>query len=52
MYSVTLLLNAFLENEHWESIGLIVSMSYAFWVFWQFFSEGNRIFNILRSFLT
>jgi len=52
IYSITLLLEVFIASEHWESIGLIVSISYAFWMFWQFFSEGNRILNILRSILT
>ncbi|WP_170110619.1 DUF3667 domain-containing protein [Flavilitoribacter nigricans] len=35
-----------------EPFSLLTAIGYTFWVFWQFFSEGNRIMNILRTLLT
>ena len=35
-----------------EIFSFLVAISYTFWVFWQFFSEGNRMMNILRSTMT
>ncbi|MGZ2371694.1 DUF3667 domain-containing protein [Ancylomarina sp. YFZ004] len=52
-YSIFLLPKVFIDDIYYlESIPFIVSILYAFWVFWQFFTEGNRTINIFRSILT
>jgi hypothetical protein len=52
-YSILLLPKVFIDDDYYlELIPFIVSILYAFWVFWQFFSKGNRIINIFRSMLT
>ena len=52
LYSVFLLLTGYANSDFLESISVLTSVLYTFWVFWQFFSTGNRIVNILRSALT
>ncbi len=51
-YSIFILLKIFIDSKYLEMIPFLISISYAFWVFWQFFIKGNRIINILRSILT
>jgi len=51
-YSFFLLLRIFFINTYLELIPFLISILYSFWVFWQFFTKGNRIINILRSVLT
>lgn len=42
----------FRDSELIEIMSLVVAMTYTFWVFWQYFSKGNRILNVFRSILT
>ncbi|MFV1884633.1 MAG: DUF3667 domain-containing protein [Balneola sp.] len=51
-YSIFITFEVFIDYELLEVIPVILSVSYTFWVFWQFFAEGNRIVNILRSIST
>jgi len=43
---------AVIENDVIQLFSFLVSISYTLWVFWQFFSEGNRMMVILRSIMT
>ena len=51
-YVIFVLLMPLSDNEFLEIAPIFISIFYAFWVYWQFFTEGNRIINILRSILT
>jgi hypothetical protein len=51
-YSIFILIKIFIDSEYLELIPVLISVAYAFWVYWQFFIKGNRIINILRSVLT
>jgi hypothetical protein len=51
-YSFFLLLNIFITSKYLEVAPVFISISYNFWVFWQFFVKGNRMVNILRTLLT
>lgn len=51
-YSIFISLQIFIANDILEVIPLLLSLAYAFWVFWGFFTEGSRIKNIFRSLLT
>ena len=51
-YSIFILLKIFIDSKYLEIIPFLISISYAFWIFLQFFIKGNRIINILRSILT
>ncbi len=51
-YSVFIILKLFIESDYLELVPLLISIAYALWVFWQFFSEGNRTMNIIRSIAT
>ena len=51
-YTVFVLAGAVIDSEVVEGLSLLLVVSYAFWVFWQLFSTGNRLLNILRSILT
>lgn len=51
-YAVFALINTFADSYMLELIPVLVAFSYAIWVFWQFFKEGKRMVNILRSILT
>jgi hypothetical protein len=51
-YSLFAIGGTFVNSELFEIIPLMVSISYTLWVYWQFFSEGNRIFNIFRTMMT
>ncbi len=45
-------INMYLDYYILGALPVLVSISYAFWVFWQFFNKGKRILNILGSILT
>lgn len=51
-YSLSALIMTSTGSGIIESLPLLIAVSYTFWVFWQFFTEGNRLSNILRSMLT
>lgn len=51
-YSLFAIVRTVTESDVIEVISLLVAVSYACWVFWQFFSEGNRTINILCSIMT
>lgn len=51
-YALVALINTFVSSEMMESFPFLIAFSYAGWVFWQFFKEGNRVVNLLRSILT
>jgi hypothetical protein len=51
-YSLFVLGRTVTDSDVMEMLPLLVAVSYTFWVFWQFFSAGNRTLNILRSILT
>lgn len=48
-YSLFALVGFFTENDLFAALSLLASIAYTFWVFWQFFSEGRRPTNLLRS---
>ena len=53
LYSLSSVLSLMGGNEGlWVLITLCISVSYAFLVFWQFFSEQGRLAIVLRSLLT
>lgn len=51
-YSVFALLGSLISHPVMEVLPVLVAIIYAFWVYWQFFSSGNRVINILRSVMT
>ena len=51
-YSLFAIGGTFIESDVIEIFPLLVAISYTFWVYRQFFSEGNRTMNILRSIIT
>jgi hypothetical protein len=51
-YSFFTLLGKVFDSQIFEFLPFLLAVGYAFWVFWQFFSEGNRLVNLLRSMLT
>ncbi len=52
LYSLFAIVGTVIESDVMEMLSLLVAISYTCWVFWQFFSEGNRMINILRSIMT
>jgi hypothetical protein len=52
IYSLFILMRTFIDSEFVEIFPAFIAFSYAVWVFWQVFNEGNRILNILRSILS
>jgi hypothetical protein len=52
LYSLFSLIIIVIDHPVAESIPLLIAVTYNFWVFAQFFKEGNRKVNILRSILT
>lgn len=52
LYSLFAIGKTVIGSDAIEAFSLFVAISYTFWVFWQFFSEGNRMMNILRSIMT
>ena len=51
-YSIFISLEIFITNDILEVIPVFISVGYTFWVYWQFFIEGNRVLNIIRSIFT
>ena len=51
-YSLFVVLGTAIDSHVMEALPVFIAVSYTFWVFWQFFSEGNRIIHILRTVLT
>jgi len=51
-YSLFAIIGTVIKSDVIEVFSLLVAISYTCWVFWQFFSEGNRRINILRSIMT
>jgi hypothetical protein len=51
-YSLFAIIGTVIKSDVIEVFSLLVPMSYTCWVFWSFFSEGNRTINILRSLIT
>jgi hypothetical protein len=41
-----------IDSEFMESIPVVLSVSYTFWVFWRLFSGGSRFMNIIRTLMT
>ncbi|WP_111672331.1 DUF3667 domain-containing protein [Algoriphagus litoralis] len=52
IYCLFAILYALVHHFTIESISFFASITYFFWVFWQLFSNGSRLKNILRSLLT
>ncbi|MBR9921050.1 MAG: DUF3667 domain-containing protein [Bacteroidetes bacterium] len=52
IYALFALLKLLSGSEALEMFPFLIAFSYTLWVFWQFFNEGSRIVNILRSILT
>ena len=51
-YSIFTLLGEVVDSQIFEFLPFLLAVGYAFWIFWQFFSGGNRLVNLLRSILT
>lgn len=52
LYSLFAIAENVIKSDIVEAVSLLGAISYTFWVFWQFFSEGSRTINILRSVMT
>lgn len=52
VYSLFALLQTFVKSRSLELLPVLIAVSYALGVFWQFFDQGNRIVIVLRSVLT
>ncbi len=52
IYTIFVPLKKGINSEFIGLIPIIISIAYAFWMFWQFFDKGSRIKNMLRSVLT
>ncbi|MEZ4777168.1 MAG: DUF3667 domain-containing protein [Bacteroidia bacterium] len=52
LYSFFAVIGTVTGSPIFEMLPAFVAVSYTFWVFWQFFSPGNRAMNILRSLMT
>ena len=52
LYSLFAIGKTFIEGDAMDIFAYLIATLYTFWVFWQFFSKGNRAINILRSILT
>ena len=52
LYSIFALIGVVIKSDVIVNISLLMAMSYTCWVFYQFFSAGKPIINILRSILT
>ena len=48
-YAVFAIVGKLVDHEILELIPFVFSVSYAYWVFWQFFPKGSRWGNVLRS---
>ncbi len=51
-YTLFITFEIFITNDLLEIIPVFLSLSYTFWTFWGFFSEGNRLINVFRTILT
>lgn len=51
-YSLFSIGRTVIKSELIEMFSFLVAISYTLWMFWHFFSEGNRTMNILRSIMT
>ncbi|MEZ5044572.1 MAG: DUF3667 domain-containing protein [Saprospiraceae bacterium] len=51
-YSMFAIVKMVIESDVIEVFSLFVAISYTYWVFWQFFSKGNRMINILCTIMT
>ena len=51
-YALFSILGIFIKSDLIEMFPLLVAISYTCWVFWQYFSEGNRMLNIIRTIMT
>lgn len=49
LYSLFLFVMSFTDNDFIEALLFFICVGYNFWVYWQIFNTGNRIFNILRT---
>lgn len=52
LYALFAIVETVSKSDAIEAFSLLGVIPYTFWVFWQFFSEGNRTMNILRSIMT
>ena len=52
VYSLFAVVGTFIENEIIEAFPLLFVIPYTFWVFRQFFFNGSRMVNLLRSIMT
>jgi len=52
LYVLTAIILAIVDKYWLEPLGLGLSMLYTFIVYWQFFNDGNRAANLLRSIIT
>ncbi|NUO00475.1 MAG: DUF3667 domain-containing protein [Saprospiraceae bacterium] len=52
LYALFAIVETVAKSDAVEAFSLLGVITYTFWVFWQFFSEGNRTMNILRSIMT
>lgn len=52
LYALFAIVETVAKSDAVEAFSLLGVIPYTFWVFWQFFSEGNRTMNILRSIMT
>jgi len=51
-YALFAIAGTVIESDAKEMLPFLVAVLYTFWVFWQFFPEGNRVMIILRSAMT
>jgi hypothetical protein len=52
IYSLFALISSVFNSEFIEMLPFLTAIAYTFWVYWQWFSNGSRVMNILRSALT
>lgn len=51
-YALFAVLGKWISSDILDMFPVLIAMTYTFWVFWQFFSSGNRFVNLLRSLFT
>jgi hypothetical protein len=52
IYTLFTVSRTVIDSQLLEMFPVIFSVSYTYWVYWRFFSEGTRSINILRSTMT
>ena len=52
LYTLFVILKYFIEYPVFDTIPILLTIAYCFWVNWQLFKEGNRVVNIMRSILS